>query len=183
MEDHGFSKIEQLLLQIAEWKAKFFHEREWRESVQKEKEGVQEKYAQIVYELGTQKKAIEQLEEKVKLLSSGQEPKVSDIRKPAEKDPEDEKSMPGEVGEWLHGKRHPIYTNPHIYQSTTDILFSGSQLKNGKRVVHVREEVLPHILHRYDPEFHIKEPPVDTRHPLEKLDEVLAREINNEKLP
>lgn len=74
--DEPVSKLEQLLIQLAEWRVRFLHERQWRESVEKDKKALEEKYSQVVFELGTQKRAVEELEARVALLSATTQPRA-----------------------------------------------------------------------------------------------------------
>ena len=76
--DEPTSKLEQLLIQLAEWRVRFVHERQWRESVEKDKKALEEKYSQVVFELGTQKRAIEDLEARVALLTATTEPRTEE---------------------------------------------------------------------------------------------------------
>jgi len=191
--ENNYSKIEELMMQIAEWKAKFSVEREWKGQLEKEKKEIEEKYSQVIYELGSNKRLIEQLEEKVKLLSSGFSNGVgSDVAplqgkeehavKPEEgreeakenqKQEKEEKESEGasvpieEKRTPFHHVPHHVYTNPDIYEPISEMYYQRRPMRT------FGSETPPHIIYRHDPDFYVQEPPIDARRPQNDLDEVV----------
>ena len=196
--DEPTSRIEQLLIQLAEWRVRFLHERQWRESVEKDKKALEEKYSQVVFELGTQKRAIEDLEARVVLLSAttgpqagagegrvsgedfGEQSEVKVEAAGSDRESEPESARVADAAEGAGhehgmsaGHRHHIYSNPAVYESS--VAWVHGRHHGKRRELHIEEE--PYIFHRYRPDEGVGHHAASQRHVAAELNTVLDNEI------
>jgi hypothetical protein len=196
--DEPTSRIEQLLIQLAEWRVRFLHERQWRESVEKDKKALEEKYSQVVFELGTQKRAIEDLEARVALLSATTGPQAGAEEGGVPDEGADERpearaegaepnrefgsenagsssSQVEEARQEAHTEhRHHIYSNPAVYESS--VAWVHGRHHGKRRELHIEEE--PYIFHRYRPDDGVGHHyPAPQKHAAAELNTVLDNEI------